>query len=404
MLDPATASPNASMLYDIQGARAFHQGQLSDPRQIGVRAMDDRTLVVELEEPTGHFLHLLGTKAQPIPRHVVERHGEAWTEVDRIVTNGPYQVEAWQPGHSIVLARNSLYHGSFKGNVQRVELSVLEDPSSGLELYEADDLDIVDAQLSDMDRVRARHAGEYVFVPQLCTWYVAFDVSLPPFDDVRVRRAFALATDRESLAHDVLKGHDVPALGGLVPPGMPGHSPGIGLPYDPDRARRLLAEAGYPGGHGFPAIPFMARDALISVCKSLQAQWRVNLGIELPWETRDWALFLEQLDSDPPAMSIQGWMADYPDPDNFLRTSAVQRVTRWRRETYDQLVEEARRLTDQAERMKLYRQADQILIEDAPIIPLTHWRWPLLLKPWVRALAISPMGHFAYKDAIIEPH
>jgi ABC-type oligopeptide transport system substrate-binding subunit len=404
ILDPATASPNASLAYDLRGARAFHQGQLSDPDKVGVWAADDYTLVVELEEPTGHFLHLLGTSGHPVPQHVVEAHGEAWTEVDHIVTNGPFRLQAWQRGHSIVLVRNPQYHGVFKGNVERVELSFVEDRTTVLEMYEADALDIAAPPLADMERVRERYAGEYVSVPQLTTWYVAFDVRRRPFDDVRVRRAFVLATDRETLAHLVLTGFDHPALGGLVPPGMPGHSAGIALPYDPDRARELLAEAGYPGGRGFPAVHLIARELAASRCECLQAQWRENLGIEITWETMELPLVLARMERDPPPMSIAGWMADYPDPDSFLRTSPVRRHTRWRNETYDRLLEEARRLTDQAARMKLYRQADRILVEEAPIMPLFHVRLHLLVKPWVRTLPISPIFHFAYKDAIIEPH
>jgi oligopeptide transport system substrate-binding protein len=176
------------------------------------------------------------------------------------------------------------------------------------------------------------------------------------------------------------------------------------LPYDAGQARQLLAEAGYPGGRGFPDVHLIARELAASRCEYLQAQWRENLGIEITWETMELPLLLARIERDPPPMSIVGWMADYPDPDSFLRTSPVRRHTRWRNETYDRLLEEARRLTDQSARMKLYRQADRILVEEAPIMPLIHLRWHMLVKPWVRRFPVSPIGYFAYKDAIIEPH
>ena len=236
---------------------------------------------------------------------------------------------------------------------------------------------------------------------------MGFDVSRPPFDDPRLRQAFAHAVDRDSLADVVLRGYEFPATGGFVPPGMPGHSAGIGLPYDPERARRLLAEAGYPGGRGFPAVdwlvPLLPRD-LDSESQYLQAQWRENLGIEIAWETVEVPMFLDRLEREPPHMSLLPWAADYPDPDNFLRVSPHRRYTRWRNEAYEGLVEEARRVMDQGERMRLYGEADRLLIEDAAIMPCIYGRWTLLVKPWVRKYPLSGIRWCFWKDVIIEPH
>ena len=405
VLDPATRSRNASLLYDITGAGAFHRGE-GGVGGLGVQALDEVTLVVELEGPTGHFLHLLAyTITYPVPRHVVEVHGEAWTEVGKIVTNGPFRLEAWQRGESMVLVRNPAYHGRFRGNVERVELCLLAEWSAILAMYEADGLDVLNLQYfppPDMDRARQRHVGEYVSLPKLTTSYVGFDVRRPPFDDPRVRRAFVLATDRETLAGVVMRGLRVPATGGFVPPGIPGHSAGIGLPYDPDRARQLLAEAGYPGGRGFPVVDSLTRRE--SQSEYLQAQWRENLKVEITWEAIGLGMLVYGLNREPPHMFLVVWSADYPDPDSFLRVSPVQHWTRWQNEAFDVLVEEARRATDQGERMKLYQQADQILVEEAAIMPLTYGRGHLLVKPWVRNYAISATGKRFWKDIIIEPH
>jgi oligopeptide transport system substrate-binding protein len=407
VLDPATGSPNASLLYDIQGARAFHQAKMGRG-DVGVRALDEATLVVELEGPTGYFLQLLAhTAAFPVPRHVVETHGEAWTEVGNIVTNGLFRLETWQRGQSMVLVRNPEYHGRFRGNVQRVELFSLADPSAQLELYEAGSLDIfLFNHLSppERDRARQRHAGEYVSSPLLSTGYVGFDVSRSPFDDPRVRRAFSLATDRETLADVSLKGYYFPATGGFVPPGMPGHSAGIGPPYDSNQARQLLAEAGYPGGCGFPAVEALTFTAVGPASEYLQAQWRENLGIEITWRTMEFGVFLGRLDREPPHMFVAVWGADYPDPDSFLRASPILRYTRWRNKAYDKLVEEARRVTDQEERMRLYQEADRILVEEAAIMPLAHRRLYLLVKPWVTKYPTSAIEQWFWKDVIIEPH
>ncbi|NIV21458.1 MAG: hypothetical protein GWN54_12980, partial [Gammaproteobacteria bacterium] len=162
------------------------------------------------------------------------------------------------------------------------------------ELYEADLLDIywLDPSPEETDRIR-RHGAEYVSLPRAGTWFVAFDVRRAPFDDPRVRRAFAYAVDRETLAGVTMGGYVSPASGGLVPPGMPAHSPGIGLPYSPERARDLLAEAGYPGGRGFPIVDFVTATGNHALGKHLHTQWQENLGVELHWREMDWAEFVD---------------------------------------------------------------------------------------------------------------
>jgi len=413
VLDPGTGSPMASLLYDIKGARAFHRGE-AVRGDVGVWAIDKHTLMVELEGPTGYFLQLVANLiCYPLPRHVVEAHGEAtsansvepWTEVEKIVTNGPFRLEARRRGESMVLARNPEYHGRFRGNIQRVELSLRRDGWSGiLERYEADGLDVVHLLLPEVDRARQRHPGEYISGPLLFTWYVGFNASRPPFDDLRVRRAFALATDRETGLEMILRGYEVPATGGFVPPGMPGYSPGIGLAYDPEGARQLLAEAGYPKGHGFPPLDLLLPQDWEAVAEYLAAQWWETLGVEIRWETMGLAARLDKLDRDPPPVFIAAWSADYPDPDNFLRASSMGSHTRWWNETYDRLVEEARRVMDQGERMTLYRQADRILMEEAAIVPLCYGRVHIFVKPWVRNLPIAALEGWFWKDVIIEPH
>ncbi|MCP4535661.1 MAG: peptide ABC transporter substrate-binding protein, partial [Chloroflexi bacterium] len=304
MLDPSTDSPNASLLYDIKGTRAFHQGE-GRWEDVGVQSLDDSTLVVELEAPTGYLLHLLACNATcPVPQHVVELHGEAWAKVENIVTNGPFRLDSWQRDESIILSRNPTYYGRFTGNLEYVNLSLRPlDPDVALEMYEADNLDILGLVPADMDRARQRYAGEYISFPTLQVTYIEFDLSQPPVDDLRVRQALALAVDKGTLANVVLGGYRSPATGGMAPPGMPGHSAEIGLPYDPERARRLLAEAGYPDGRGFPVIDCPLNQNVGPVNEYLQAQWRENLGIEIVWQVeKDMVTYLDGLRNDTPPM------------------------------------------------------------------------------------------------------
>jgi ABC-type transport system substrate-binding protein len=317
---------------------------------------------------------------------------------------------AWERGESILLERYPAYHGRFRGNLLQVELSFTSGKSARLlQLYEDNSLETLLFDFlppAEWDQARQRYAGEYVSGPQPTTYYVGFDVNRPPFDDRRVRRAFTLATDRETLADVTLGGYAFPATGGFVPPGIAGHSPGIGLPYDPEGARHLLAEAGYPGGRGFPILDALTMDrpdAVLTI-EYLQAQWLQNLGIEITWKKMELGRFLDRLSRERPHMYLMGWTADYPDPDDFLGARTWRVRTGWQNKAYDGLVDGARRVMDQEERMRMCQQADRILVEAAPILLLCYGRFDMLVKPWVTKYPTSPMNMWFWKDVIIEPH
>lgn len=405
-LDPATEAPLASLLYDIQGARAFHQGETQDPGRVGVQALDDFTLSVTLERPASYFLHLLTQPlASPVPAHVIEACGNHWTEAENLVTNGPFHLETWQRGNSMTLARNPAYHGRFTGNVHRLQVFFTPpDRPASLTLYEQGDLDVTGLMPADVDRARREHPDEYLTAPWLATTWVGFDASRPPFDDRRVRRAFALATDKQPLANVVRRGYYSPAIGGFVPQGMPGHVPGISPPYDPTEAQRLLKDAGFPEGRGFPKIKALAVSAFQPESEYLRSLWRELLGIDVAWSLLDWSEFDERRIDEIPNIYLAGWVADYADPDNFLRVALSYYWDEWPSERYGQLVEKARRVMDQDERLELYRQADQMLQEEALIVPLTYRRFHYLVKPWVRKFPTSVRKAWFWKDVVIEQH
>jgi len=407
VLNPAIGSPIASLLYDVKGARAFNQGEEPDASVVGVRAADDTTLVVELEEPAGYFLHLLSNNATyPLPRHVVEKYADHWTELDNIASNGPFCLESWEPGRSVALVRNPQYHGEFGGNVGRLHLALLrrEDWRSAVSMYEKGDLDLLEIlDTSVVNEVEQRRPGSRVLRSSWPrAWYLVFDVTRPPFDDQRVRRAFVLSTDRVALAGGGLVAGLLPATGGLTPPGMPGHCAGIALPHDPDRARALLAEAGYPGGRGFPPIQCLMHSGSVSVaaCSYFQTLWRQDLGLDIPWEAMEWGDYLKRIGREPPHIYVGGWVADYPDPDTFLRV-AIHRQKGWRSAPYEELVEQARRSMDQVERMRLYRQAENILADEVPILLVGYSGLVAVVQPWVTKF---PTSRPSWKDVVIEPH
>ena len=395
-------------LCDIKGAPSLLQSQVTGPDRVGVRTIDERTLLVELEAPAGYFLYLLANCLNwPAPCHAIQHFGEAWAEPGNLVTNGPFQLSDWKPGLSMALSRNPRYHGRWDGNVQQVELTFVPqgETRTTIDLYEAGQLDCLWLWLPPPPEVSLTHGchpGESRRVPRLATFYVAFDPSRPPFDDIRVRRAFVSATDRESLASIILRGHEAPATGGFVPPGMPGFSPGIGLPYDPDQASRLLSNAGFPGGRGFPAVSALAAQTRLPYIEYLSTAWRELLGVNIRWDLLDSAPE-HRLREESPDIFAWGWLADYPDPDSFLRTSTIPAYIGWRNETCELLVEQARRIMDHKKRMSLYAQAERILAEEARIMPLTYGASHLLVKPWVRHYPASALDTQSWKDVILEP-
>jgi ABC-type oligopeptide transport system substrate-binding subunit/DNA-binding SARP family transcriptional activator len=420
-LDPKTEAWLPTILFDIKGARAYNQGTLSDPAQIGVHALDDHTLIVELERPISYFLHVLTMPgAMPVPRHVVERYGRGWIAPGKIVTNGPFLVESWQPGAQLTMARYPAYHGPRIGNLQRAVailggLPPQTDWRARYELYRTDQVDHLNTSEFATEAIRllrTAHPGEYRRVPIWVTTSWGFNLRLPPFDDVRVRQALAMAFDRLAFTRAVYGLDELPASGGIIPPAMPGHAAEIGLPYDPARARELLAEAGYPQGRGFPEVSILASDTDLARSQTqwLETQWQESLGIRCNHRFVMPGIFramLAQLRLPAVHVLAMAWMAAYPDPDSILRSwywGRIQPQTNCRNAAYEALVEEARCLTDQATRIRLYRQADAILSREAVTIPLRRVAIHLLIKPWVRHYHMSPVGAAFFERVTIEPH
>ena len=410
VLAPEQRSPFAEMLLDIKGARAYHNGETADAATVGVQALDDQTLLVELGEPVGHFLYLLTVSmAFAVPRHAVQTWGDAWTEPAHIVTSGPFILKMWQPNECILLERNPDYRGRYTGNLVQVDLRLFRDTSQEkLELYQANLLDMI--TLSTASQVEwgcALHPSDYKLAPLALTHYLGFDTAHKPFDDRRVRQALIQAVDRQYFANTIWQGMVNPATGGLVPPGMPGHSPGIGLAYDPELARRLLAEAGYLGGNGFPEIEALTTDTELFVATTdfITECWRRQLGLNITWQHLSWLDYKTRISQSlPPHIMTMGWAADYPDPETYLAVAMHQPYCSWHHAQYEQYLAQARRMADEVERFKFYQAAERLLIEEAAIWPIYYDQFHLLLKPWIQHYPLSSCRISFWRDVIIEQH
>ena len=211
VLHPGSDPYFASLLSDIKGAKLYSQGVLIDPGDLGVKAVDDLTLEVELEEPTSYFLHLMAYVITfPVPRHVVELREEAWTDLDNLVSNGPFKLVEYKSNNSAVFERNLAYHGVYRGNLELVEVQFsAQHRSNLLQLYELEEVDFIfidELTPGEADRARQMYAGDYVTGPTFVCLHVGLMLNSPPLDDKRVRQALTLAISRERLANTVHRG------------------------------------------------------------------------------------------------------------------------------------------------------------------------------------------------------
>jgi oligopeptide transport system substrate-binding protein len=393
LLDPQTASEYAYFLYPVVNAKAYNTGGVKDPNLVGVRALSPTRLEVRLERPLVYFPSLTTFMVTfPQRRDLIERFGSHWTDPQHLVTNGPFRLTDWRHEYRLTLEANARYYGG-RPNLDRVLMYVVNERTTALTLYQTGDLDLV--QLPPEAIPTFEGTAEHARKPILRGYYVGFSVNKAPFTDPRIRRAFALALDREEFPK-ILRGGERAARS-WVPPGMFGYEPSVGLPFDPDRARRLLTEAGYPGGQGLPPLTYVYNTGPVNtlIAENLQAQWKRNLNVSVALDNAEWKVYLKRLQHDPPALFRLGWGADYPDPDNFMAlftAGSGNNHSGWANPHYDALVAEAAAEPDPQKRLALYRETQRILTEeDVPIVPLFSDVQNVLIKPWVNGLALNAM-------------
>ncbi len=406
-LTPSSLSYPAILLFDVIGAEDYYHGLASDPDQVGVRATDEHSLMVDLVDPVGYFLQILANPVCfPVPRHQVEIEGERWSEPSLIVGNGPFIIESWYHEGRIVLARNPLFHGRSSGNVGRVELAA-EDTTDASNSYELDELDHIGVNHISLEKRRRfaqQFPEEYVSYPSADTTFLAFNLTSPSVSDSRVRQALALATDKLRLV-SITGDRFLPATGGLVPPNLPGHVQDIGAVFDPQGARRLLAESGFSSGKGVPEISLLVNRTKVRqiIVADVLSCWADTLGIKGNLRSMPFPDYIKALDIRDYDVVFNTWSADYPDPDSFLRSIDIGRYGGWKNERYLELVNQARVTQDQGYRLELYRQAELILAEDVPIIPILHLRTRFMLKPWIKNVPTRDVVEL-FKHVIVEPH
>ena len=403
LLDPKTASQYAYILFDIVNAQEFASGKLKDPSAVGIKAENDQTLTVTLRYPTAYFLAITTFEVTyPQRRDVIEKHENLWTQPGNIVTNGPFVLVTWKPQNEIELRANANYfHG--KPALDKVTMYMVNEKTTAVTMYEQGNLDFMDDHsIPPLDKPRLSKMAGYKLVPQLRGEYYGFAVDRKPFDNPKVRKAFSLAIDREVFPK-ILLGGQRPATS-WIPPGMLAHNPKIGLAFNPNEARRMLSEAGYPDGKGLPPIVlgYNTLDDNKLVAEAIQGMWQKHLNVVVKIENQEWKVYLKRLQTDPFQVHRAGWGADYPDPDNFMKlftSNSGNNHGRWKNPKYDQLLEQAARESDSAKRTQIYDEAQRLLTEtDAAIAPLFWTAEATMLSPKFTGLEYNSMARMDLRN------
>jgi len=400
VLDPKTKSERTWVLDRLDGAADFLAGKTADVRGILVR--DRYTLELRLAEPFAPFLALLTyPAAMVVPREAVERAGPDFSA--RPVGTGPFRLAEWRRDDRLVLEANPDY---FRGrpHLDRIVFRIIPDDLTRLQEFQAGTFHHTDVPAGLYQSIAADPAlkGRLHSQSILGIQAVRLNVEVPPFvGNTRLRQALNYAVDKVAFAQVIMEGRVRPATG-ILPPGMPGYSGGLpGYPFDRTRARQLLAEAGFPGGKGLPPLTLHYNTSLTNrrLAEFVQAQL-AEVGVKVEVAALDWPAYLKLVDAGRTQMHRMGWIADYPDPENFLTVLFHSKnigergnTSRYRNPQVDGLLERADRATNEADRIRLYREAERLIVEDAPWILLNYYSTDLLVHPAVRNVVeqLSPM-------------
>ena len=378
-LDPATASEYAYQLHYIKNARAFNEGKSADFSQVGVSAPDDQTLRVELENPTPFFADLCAfVTLLPVPLHVIREHGDDWIKPGRLVSNGAYVLESWRLNDQIRLRKNPRYWNADAVEMKTIDVLPVSKANTSFNLYSSGQADLMmdkglvpPALLGEIKKRDDFHAA-----PFLGTYFLRFNCTKAPFSDPRVRRAFSMVIDKQSIVDRITRAGEL-AADSFVPPGAGGYEPfGQCGRNGVEEARRLLAEAGFPGGKGFPMVNYLYSEGELNeaIAVELQSMWRQSLGVNVQLLRQEWKVYLNSMSRLDYDIARSSWVGDYPDPNTFLDmfvTGGGNNRTGWSDPRYDQLIAAAAAETDRPARYEILREAEKILVcEEMPVCPL----------------------------------
>ena len=415
-LAPDTASPGAWYLYYIKNGEQYNSGEVSAD-EVGVKALDDKTLEVTLENPTSYFLDLTAVSVFfPVKQETVEAE-EPWTKSgDTYVCNGAFKIEEINPQESYILVKNENYAYADDVKLDEVDLILIESAEAALSAFNAGEVDMIDT-VSTQGLTQYAGSEELKSFDLIGTYYYDFNCSKEALSVARVRKALSMALDRETLLMAVNPSNPKPAYA-FVPYGIPYGDTGeeyrdvVGdlITEDVEAAKELLAEAGYPNGEGFPTLTLITQNSQDKkdTAQVMQAMWKQNLGVNVEIVTYESKVYWDEQKAGNFDICYDGWTGDYPDPSTNLECFLASRnetQCRWSGELADQynsLLLENRSLIDANERAANFEEAEKILMEEMPIIPLYYRNAQLLINTRVTGVIKSYIGHTLFKYGDIQ--
>lgn len=415
---PSDAKERAAAVKDNPKLAAALAGKVFEPvtgEQMGVEAVDDFTFRVTLKQSAPFFLGLMAHQFfHLVPQKVVEQYKEAWTQPEHIVTCGPFKLKTWKPYNELTVVRDPNYWDAARVQLDEIDFYPLEDNPTIMNLYKAGEVDAVlnhTVPVAWLDMIQP--LKDFMDAPEAAITYFQINITQPPMNDVRVRKAFNMAIDKVALA----KWRKVKPLTAFSPEGVfPGYPQPKGDQFDPVRARQLMAQAGYKDAAGnydpkkFPVddveITYNTQESNKAVSEFLQAQWKQNLGLTLPLKSMEFKTFLQsRANLEYKGIARSGWIADYMDPVTFLNlfsTPKGDNGTGWYEPKFVAMLNEANRTLDVQKRYELLAKAEAYLIEAQPVIPLYNdvTRW--MKKPYIKGMYPNPGTMHAWKYVCIE--
>jgi len=380
-LDPSTGADYASLMHVIRGGKDFSEGKIPFS-EVGVKVVNNQTLQVTLENPIPYFVDLSAfLTLAPVPVATIEKHGSSWIKPANIVTNGAYLLEDWRLDDHIRLRKNPSYWDASHVKMATVEIKPVQDANTALSYFHTGQCDLMmdKGMVPPTLTQKLKQQPWFHTGPFLGTWFIRINVTREPFTDARVRQAFALAVDKKRIVEKITQLGETPAWG-LTPPGTgQNYQPPEGLDYNPERARQLLAEAGFPNGKGFPRVEYLYIPLPVerNIAIELQSMWQETLGVTVNLTKQEQKVWLKSMRELDYHLCRSSWVGDYNDPSTFLDmfiTGSGNNRTGWSNQDYDRLIAEAASDPDVQQRNTTFQQAEKTLIRDgAAIIPVYYY-------------------------------
>ena len=417
-LDPKTASPYNYILFYLKNGEKFSSGE-AKAEDVGVKAKDDKTLEVTLEAPTTFFLELCAFMTyMPVRQDIVEKNGDQWTQkAETYVSNGAFKMKEWKHNDEIVVEKSDNYWDKDKILLKEIHFKLMDDEAAALTATEAGEIDVNYAHVPTTEIPRLQKENKIRIISDLSTYYYDFNTKMKPFDDARVRKAFAMAIDRQYIVEKVTQAGQKPATGwvcyGFTNPDTKKdyrEEGGDFLPKSPTaddlaKAKQLLADAGYPDGKGLPEIElkYNTSESHKLIAEAVQEQLKKNLGVSIKVVNEEWKVFVTDRNEKKFHLARDGWGTDYSDPISFIDTFVTgggNNNTNWGSEAYDKLVQQAKSTADQKVRFKAMHDAEKIMMDEMPILPVYFYTKTLMENPQLKGNYASPLGfyflHHAY--------